>query len=49
MNLKKGITVFIVEASKNGGHFEMAMMNSTNKMGAMEFIVFKVPDTTVRK
>lgn len=49
MNLKKGITVFIVEASKNGGHFEMAMMNSANKMGAMEFIVFKVPDTTVRK
>ena len=49
MNLRKGITVFIVEASKNGGHFEMAMMNSANKMGAMEFIVFKVPDTTVRK
>lgn len=49
MNLKKGITVFIVEASKNGGRFEMAMMNSANKMGAMEFIVFKVPDTTVRK
>ena len=49
MNLKKGITVFIVEASKNGGHFEMAMFNDTSKMGAMEFIVFKVPDTTVRK
>ena len=49
MNLKSGGTGYIIEAGANGGHFEMAMMNSTNKMGAMEFIVFKVPDTTVRK
>ena len=49
MNLKSGGTGYIIEAGANGGHFEMAMMNSANKMGAMEFIVFKVPDTTVRK
>ena len=49
MNLKSGGTGYIIEAGTNGGHFEMAMMNSANKMGAMEFIVFKIPDTTVRK
>ena len=49
MNLNKGATIRIVEASKNGGHFEMAMFNDTSKMGAMEFTVFKIPDTTVRK
>ena len=49
MNLNKGTTIRIVEASKNGGHFEMAMFNDTSKMGAMEFTVFKIPDTTVRK
>ena len=49
MNLKSGGTGYIIEAGTNGGHFEMAMTNSANKMGAMEFIVFKIPDTTVRK
>lgn len=49
MNLNKGATIRIVEASKNGGHFEMAMFNDTSKMGAMEFTLFKIPDTTVKK
>ena len=49
MNLNKGATIRIVEASKNGGHFEMAMFNDTSKMGAMVFSVFKIPDTTVIK
>jgi hypothetical protein len=48
MNLNKGTTIRIVEASKNGGHFEMAMFNDASKMGAMEFTVFKIPDTTLK-
>ena len=49
LNMKKGGTGYIIEASQNGGHFEMAMINDPTRRGAMEFIVFKVPDTTVRK
>lgn len=49
LNMKKGGTGYIIEASQNGGHFEMAMINDPTRRGAMEFIVFKIPDTTVRK
>ena len=48
LNMKKGGTGYIIEASQNGGHFEMAMINDPTRRGAMEFIVFKIPDTTVR-
>ena len=49
LNMKKGGTGYIIEASQNGGHFEMAMINDPTRRGAMDFIVFKIPDTTVRK
>lgn len=48
MNSKKGPTVYIIEVSKNGGHFEMAMMNDQSKKGQMEFALFKIPDMTLK-
>ena len=49
MNLKKGSTIQIIEAGINGGHIEVTMANDASRRGAMNFIIFKVPDTTVRK
>ena len=49
MNLKKGSTIQIIEAGINGGHIEVTMANDASRRGAMDFIIFKVPDTTVRK
>lgn len=49
MNLKKGSTIQIIEAGINGGHIEVTMANDASRRGALDFIIFKVPDTTVRK
>lgn len=44
MNSKKGSTIYIIEASKNGGHLEMAMFNDEAKSGALDFSIFAIPD-----
>ena len=49
MNLKKGSTIQIIEAGINGGHIEVTMANDASRRGTMDFIIFKVLDTTVRK
>ena len=45
MNSKKGSTIYIVEASKNGAHLEMAMFNDEAKSGALDFSIFAIPDS----
>lgn len=45
INGNKGGTAFIIEASKNGGHFQMFMYNDQSKGGALEFSIFKIPDS----
>lgn len=45
MNSKKGSTIYIIEASKNGAHLEMAMFNDEAKSGAIDFSIFSIPDS----
>ena len=45
MNSKKGSTIYIVEASKNGAHLEMAMFNDEAKSGALDFSIFAITDS----
>ena len=45
INGNKGGTAFIIEVSKNGGHFQMFMYNDELKGGALEFSIFKIPDS----
>lgn len=45
MNSKKGSTIYIIEASKNGAHLEMAMFNDEAKSGALDFSIFAIPDS----
>ena len=48
MNTKKGSTVYIIEAGKNGGHFHMFMVNEQLKRGALEFGIYKIPGPTLK-
>jgi hypothetical protein len=45
INGNKGGTAFIIEVSKNGGHFQMFMYNDESRGGALEFSIFKIPDS----
>lgn len=49
MSTKKGSTVYTIEVSKNGGNFHMFMINDASKNGALEFMIFKIPETPVIK
>lgn len=49
MNAKKGATVHMVQVGKNGGRIEAAIGNEASLRGAINFTIFKIPDTTVRK
>ena len=49
MSAKRGGTVHMVQVGPNGGHLEAAIGNDAALRGAMEFTIYKIPDTTVRK